>query len=36
MGAEIKPSDFKAPANWTAPYGPYSAGWWDVFLPNKQ
>ena len=26
--------EFKKPAKWTAPYPPYSAGWWEVFYPN--
>ncbi len=28
-----KVPEFKRPAKWTAPYSPYSSGWWNVFLP---
>ena len=24
--------DFKPPEKWTAPYTPYAAGWWEVFM----
>uniref|UniRef100_A0A7R9YQR7 Uncharacterized protein n=1 Tax=Chlamydomonas euryale TaxID=1486919 RepID=A0A7R9YQR7_9CHLO len=33
VGGEI-PEKFEKPAKWTAPYSPYSAGWWNVFLPK--
>lgn len=26
---------YKGPEKWTAPYPRYSAGWWEVFYPNK-
>ncbi len=32
--APVDPSAFEAPANWTAPYAKYAAGWWSVFEPN--
>lgn len=28
--------EFQKPAKWTAPYSPYSPGWWNVFLPKQQ
>eukprot|EP00798_Chlamydomonas_sp_ICE-L_P003382 gene3382-13420_t len=27
-------ADPPAPEKWTAPYSPYSKGWWDAFLPK--
>ena len=32
--APIDPDSFAKPANWTAPYAKYAAGWWSVFEPN--
>lgn len=32
VGGEIP--EFKQPEKWTAPYPPYSKGWWKVFLPK--
>lgn len=29
-----KVPEFKPPAKWTAPYPPYSSGWWEKFLPG--
>ncbi|MEW5298422.1 MAG: hypothetical protein WDW36_001546 [Sanguina aurantia] len=28
------PETFTASTKWTAPYGPYAPGWWNVFLPK--
>ena len=33
VGGEV-PESFKKPEKWTAPYTPYSDGWWNVFMPK--
>lgn len=33
-GEKLDVSKMKMPAKWTAPYGAYSAGWWEVFYPK--
>ncbi len=27
---------YPKPEKWTAPYSPYSPGWWEVFLPDQK
>ena len=34
LAAGGKVPEFKKPAKWTAPYTPYTQGWWNVFLPS--
>lgn len=34
MGGDVP--DYKPPAKWTAPYAPYTPGWWKVFYPKKK
>ena len=29
-----KVAEFKKPEKWTAPYAPYSKGWWEPFIPT--
>lgn len=28
--------EFTPPAKWTAPYSPYTKGWWEVFMPGMK
>jgi hypothetical protein len=32
VGGEVP--HFEKPAQWTAPYSPYTPGWWEVFYPG--
>jgi hypothetical protein len=27
--------EFKRPEKWTAPYSPYTPGWWNTFIPSS-
>lgn len=33
-GAKVEAGSMKMPSNWTAPYGAYTSGWWEVFYPK--
>ncbi len=36
LAAGGKVPEFKSSAKWTAPYPPYSSGWWDKFAPGNR
>ncbi|GAX86126.1 hypothetical protein CEUSTIGMA_g13539.t1 [Chlamydomonas eustigma] len=31
-----KVPEFRRPEKWTAPYSPYTPGWWNAFIPSTQ